>query len=372
MSLVGMGRAFNLRFMPNGPLRTNCYHRPMPHIGFFGGGGGNMSYTENINIQNGPTGFWGFMTGLTQGLFGGGMFGCGMGGGLFGLLNSQKATPQGTDQAQGGEDKHLKNLQQAYGKKYEIVSHPDKKGIYQAFPKGGGKPIEGTYDDLCTKLAEEGDETPTVAPKKKPEKTEAQLKEEKAKEHGLELKDGKYMKNGKEYVWDPTINDFKLKENDSSVDDGRVRVKPEELANGANITVIDEVWDAAHPGHDGHIKGTTKLSGKKNDEGFDKQITVGGKRYALQDKKVDGDPVYKSLDGDGDTYRLSKKDGKLVLIQSESDKGKLSGVGTTDIHRTTNTRTGRHVTPQGAHTGRDDGTSVQRPPSRFYTPPIDY
>ena len=187
MGLVGMGRAFNLRFMPNGPLRTNCYHRPMPHVGFFGGGG-NMSYTENISIQNGPTGFWGFMTGLAQGLFGGGMFGCGMGGGLFGLLNAkQAATPQGTGQAQG-EDAHLKNLKQAYGKKYEIVSHPDKKGIYQAFPKDGGKPIEGTYQELCDKLAEENEE-PTVKTKKEPEKTEAQLKEEKAKEQGLELKD---------------------------------------------------------------------------------------------------------------------------------------------------------------------------------------
>ena len=162
MSLVGMGRAFNLRFMPNGPLRTNCYHRPMPHVGLFGGGG-NFSYTENVNIQNGPSGFWGFMTGLTQGLFGGGMFGMGMGGGIFGLLNSrQAATPQGPSQTQG-EDAHLKNLTDFYGKSYIIKSHPDKDGIYQAVPKDGGKPIEGTYDELMEKLASGGSE-PTVAP----------------------------------------------------------------------------------------------------------------------------------------------------------------------------------------------------------------
>ena len=162
MSLVGMGRAFNLRFMPNGPLRTNCYHRPMPQIGMFGGG--NYSYTENVNIQNGPSGFWGFMTGLTQGLFGGGMFGMGMGGGIFGLLNSrQAATPQGTAQQTSGEDAHLKNLTDFYGKSYIIKSHPDKAGIYQAVPKDGGKPIEGTYDELMEKLASGGSE-PTVAP----------------------------------------------------------------------------------------------------------------------------------------------------------------------------------------------------------------
>ena len=215
MSLVGMGRAFNLRFMPNGPLRTNCYHRPMPHVGLFGGGG-NFSYTENVNIQNGPSGFWGFMTGLTQGLFGGGMFG----GGIFGLLNSrQAATPQGPSQTQG-EDAHLKNLTDFYGKSYIIKSHPDKDGIYQAVPKDGGKPIEGTYDELMNKLAEDK-ETQTVDPskKKESEKTEAQLKEEKAKEKGLELKDGKYFKGSVEYEWDSTIKDFKEKVPEKSEED---------------------------------------------------------------------------------------------------------------------------------------------------------
>jgi len=182
------------------------------HFGFRGGGflppRGGVSITENVTIKNGPSGFWGFMTGLTQGLFGGGM-GCGMGmGSVFGgmpmmgmgmgmpmmgmmgmspyaYLNG--ATSQGSAQTQTG-DTHLKNLTQAYSKSYEIVSHPDKKGIYQAFPKDGGKPIEGTYDELCDKLAKENEE-PTVKTKKEPEKTEAQLKEEKAKEQGLELKD---------------------------------------------------------------------------------------------------------------------------------------------------------------------------------------
>ena len=219
MSLVGLGRAFNLKYRPNGPLRLNCYHRPMPHVGLFGGGG-NFSYTENVNIQNGPSGFWGFMTGLTQGLFGGGMFGMGMGGGIFGLLNSrQAATPQGPSQTQG-EDAHLKNLTEFYGKSFIIKSHPDKKGIYQAVPKDGGKPIEGTYDELMNKLAEDK-ETQTVDPskKKESEKTEAQLKEEKAKEKGLELKDGKYFKGSVEYEWDSTIKDFKEKVPEKSEED---------------------------------------------------------------------------------------------------------------------------------------------------------
>ena len=159
MGIVGWGRAFNLRFMPNGPLRTNCYHRPMPRVGIFGGGG-NMSYTENINIQQGPTGFWGFMTGLTQGLFGGGMFGCGMGGGLFGMggcspyaaLNSAQ-TKQGAEQPKA-EDKYLTSLTSVLGAKGTFSKHPDKDGIYIMTTKDG-KVIEDTYQNLLDKFKEE-------------------------------------------------------------------------------------------------------------------------------------------------------------------------------------------------------------------------
>ena len=189
MGIVGWGRAFNLRFMPNGPLRTNCYHRPMPRMGIFGGG--HMSITENINIQQGPSGFWGFMTGLTQGLFGGGIFGMGMGGGLFGMggfspfgfLNSNP-TIQGAQQPQVSEDKSLKNLIQVYGSDYEIVSHPKKEGFYQAHSKKGGELIEGDYDTVMKKLAEIKEEA-KVAPQI--EKSDAELKaEEEAKKKAEE------------------------------------------------------------------------------------------------------------------------------------------------------------------------------------------
>ncbi|MBR1619060.1 hypothetical protein IJ674_04105 [bacterium] len=150
------------------------------HFRFRSGGfmmprGGNVSITENINIKNGPSGFWGFMTGLSQGLFGGGMgygmgmgsiFGCPsmpmMGMGSYPMLNGA-VTPQGTAPQTSGEDAHLKNLTDFYGKSYIIKSHPDKAGIYQAVPKDGGTPIEGTYDELMEKLASGGSE-PTVAP----------------------------------------------------------------------------------------------------------------------------------------------------------------------------------------------------------------
>ena len=220
------------------------------HFGFRGGGGffgpprGGVSITENVTIKNGPSGFWGFMTGLTQGLFGGGMgCGMGMGGSIFGgmqmmgmgmpmmgygmspyaMLNGA-VTPQGPGQAQVGEDKHLKNLQQAYGKNYEITSHPDKKGIYQAFPKDGTKPIEGTYDELCTKLAEEK-ETPTVQQHQETETEEQKLakaqKEAADKNEPKLHKDGNTWKDdaGKEYKWvGGTDGHFEEVKEDTSLD----------------------------------------------------------------------------------------------------------------------------------------------------------
>ena len=294
MGQVGWGRAFNLRFMPRTAPRMHVdsfWHRPyLPR-------GGSLFINETTNVQIGPSGFWGFLTGAAQGFFGGGMFG------MNNMWNMQTsaytnplamlnagAYPQGTTQAQTGEDKSLKNLIQVYGSDYEIVSHPKKEGFYQAHSKKGGELIEGDYDTVMKKLAE--------------------IKEEAKVEKAPKVE--KVPKN-------------------TEVPD--TKVKPDELKNGVTIEVLDEVWDAANPNGDGHITGETKFSGNKNDEGFYELITIGGKHYKLQKEKVNGDPVYKSLDGkENDTYRLSKKDGKIVLIQSESDKGQLSGPGRADFY----------------------------------------
>ena len=237
------------------------------HFGFRGGGflppRGGVSITENVTIKNGPSGFWGFMTGLTQGLFGGGV-GCGMGmGSIFGCpsmpmmgmpmmgmmgmspyayLNG--ATSQGSAQTQTG-DTHLKNLTQAYSKSYEIVSHPDKKGIYQAFPKDGGKPIEGTYDELCDKLAKENEE-PTVKAKKEPEKTEVQLKEEKAKEKGLELKD-------KDAGQDDKDTGSRVGGEDEGSRTRGSRTGVTEHGSGRHGVKVPEGWYRAPKGKDGQV-----------------------------------------------------------------------------------------------------------------------
>ena len=81
MGIYGFGKAFNIRYAHN-------QYRPMMRMG----GGprgpilGNHSYSEttNITIKNGPSGFWGFMSGLFGGLFGGGMTSGMFGGNMFG------------------------------------------------------------------------------------------------------------------------------------------------------------------------------------------------------------------------------------------------------------------------------------------------
>jgi hypothetical protein len=82
--MYGAGKAYGARFIPNYPTQVrvpsggkniNIFSRP-PMV------------SQNITINNGPTGLWGFLGGFANGLFnsvlGGGMFGGGLfGGGLF-------------------------------------------------------------------------------------------------------------------------------------------------------------------------------------------------------------------------------------------------------------------------------------------------
>ena len=190
------------------------------HFRFRGGGfmmprGGNVSITENINIQNGPSGFWGFMTGLSQGLFGGGMgYGMGMGGSIFGcqsmpmmgmgmqmpmlgmgsypMLNGA-TTSQGT-----GDQKNpdLDNLNAFFGGKGYVIRQ-EKDGTYTA-AKDGKIVASGKYDDVKAKLSELADGTTADEAKDTPEA--------KAKVHVPKLEkdeNGKWKDaNGNEYTWD--------------------------------------------------------------------------------------------------------------------------------------------------------------------------
>lgn len=167
MGIYGAGKAFNLRYaqntyVPNRGMNIRQARQPI----MFGGHCHCAPQNTNVTINNGPTGFWGFMSGLFGGLFGGGgMMGMGMGGGLFGglfsnlfgggmgsfnpfgMINAQQAQPQ---QLPGNQDK-LANLKTLYPN-HNIVSDGNDK--YSATDKEGhliGKGL--SYEDMCEALS---------------------------------------------------------------------------------------------------------------------------------------------------------------------------------------------------------------------------
>lgn len=148
MGIYGFGKAFNIRYAQNSyrPTMRFC-SGPKPPIGF-----GHQSYTENttIKINNGPTGFWGFMSGLFGGLFGGGMgVGMGMNMGSFGVLNTQMAQPA-IGQAKTGD--RLADLQKMFPN-WVITS--DGNGNYDAVNKDQTVHHKGNFDEMCDKLLKE-------------------------------------------------------------------------------------------------------------------------------------------------------------------------------------------------------------------------
>lgn len=132
--LYGLGRAFNLKYRPNGPLKTFIYDRRMPVIGF--GGRPHVSHgtfmQENIVIDYGKRGFWGNLADIITGLAGG----LAIVGNLFGGSKSdvvqgpeeKQVKPQG---AKSTDDTDAENL-----KRLEVFAKP--KGI-QVVSEGNGK-----------------------------------------------------------------------------------------------------------------------------------------------------------------------------------------------------------------------------------------
>ena len=166
MGIYGFGKAFNTRYVNSGQF---C---KMPHVNirpqrpmFFGGH--SCQTNTNVTINNGPQGFWGFMSGLFStgffgnllGLFGfgGGGMGMGMGMGMpmmggmspFGMLNQTQMFPQGSQPKLGDRLNDLKTLYP----NWNIVS--DGNGHYDATSKDGTIHHEGDFDQMCELLKKE-------------------------------------------------------------------------------------------------------------------------------------------------------------------------------------------------------------------------
>lgn len=301
MGIYGMGKAFNLRYANSGQYRPRqvSFGRPRPMIF-----GGNYSVTENTNvtIKNGPTGFWGFMSGIFGGLFGGGLSGAtGMFGGMglggswgspYGMLNTQMSPV-----AQQPTVDKLGNLKAMYSK-YSVIDNGN--GTY-TITKGEGDAVKtGTYDELIKGL----DKKPEPQGVKKEEDPKAEEKK----------------------AADPSDDGAGKKPADTDRD-GWSSVTKDDIKGLKGNMAVNDFGD----GGGRAINGNTVISSELNDKGFPKTIKVKGYTYEFNGLEKDGSAIYKSQQGNGDTYRLEKKDGSFALNQHESDRGTLDGVGRKDI-----------------------------------------
>ena len=301
------GKSANVRIAHNTymPQHVKVRQQMVPQRGIFDNGhccGGNT----NITVNNGPTGFWGFMSGMMGGLFGGGMMGNMFGGNLFGMNMGMGMSPYGAlnnaqmqPQANQPQDK-LAQLKTLYPN-HNIVS--DGNGKYSATDKDGNLIGQGlSYEDMCKALAKQPE----------PKKTET----EKKNEDPLKAKP------------DPTQGD----------DPGNKPVKPtnqkavsaEEFLKGdtsKGFTVHDEeLYNKL--GQSADIKKNNySISDSKSKEGYPTEITVGKFKYKFVKVGDDGAAIYQSVNGKGDQYKLEKNsDGTFALNQY----GDMQGVGTAD------------------------------------------
>ena len=159
MGIYGFGKAFNTRYVMGGQYSRR------PHVNVRGGrpvmlGGSSFTKTTNVTINNGPTGFWGFMSGLFGGLFGGGLFGGLFGGGMgmgmgmspFGMINQAQMPVQ--NQPKGDR---LADLQKMFP---DWVITSDGNGHYDAVNKDQTIHEEGNFDEMCDKLLKHKKEEP--------------------------------------------------------------------------------------------------------------------------------------------------------------------------------------------------------------------
>lgn len=318
MGIYGAGKAFNYEFIRRGQVSRNpkIIQKQPANVVF---GGHSVTKTTNITVNNGPTGFWGFMGGFINSLFGGGLsfggfnsfsnFGMGMGMGMpmmaspFGMLNQ---TQMNSKAPKSGD--RLNDLKTLYPD-WNIVS--DGNGNYDATSKDGTVHHKGNFEQMCELL------------KKSSEGNDPQGKNTRAGEDdggkdpgsgagsaaGAGIDDGGKgtgAGSGSGSGWDAaTANDLKGFTGNISVND---------FASGGGAS----------------INGATVLSKPgENTQGFPAKIAVKGYQYEFQSVDSDGKAIYKSMNGKGDTYKLEKQGDSFGLNQHEGDS--LSGVGSIDI-----------------------------------------
>ena len=338
VNMYGAGKAFNLRYQQNN-------HRLMPRPGFqhaqqkamiLGGcHGHHHSGPTNVTINQGPQGFWGFMSGLFGGLFGGGMMG-----GLFGPFNQisgggyMGGMPTIQNTKNQTQAQQLQNLQTLFPD-YSIVS--EEGGKFSTISKKDGSVISGTYEEMKTKLAaDKGAKPDTEKPDTEKPGTEKPGTEKPGTEKpGTEKPGTEKPGTEKPGTEKPGTEKPGTEKPDTEKPDTNPATKggstPGTPATADQIkdykgkfTVSDKVRGDA-----GNITRNNCIMSSEKVDGFPKQITVGGYTYDYV-RTEDGAAIYKSTAASaaGDEYRLEKNaDGTFGLNQYKG----MKGAGTADI-----------------------------------------
>ncbi len=321
VNMYGAGKAFNLRYQQNN-------YRMMPRPGFqhaaqkaalLGCHGHHHCGPQNVTINQGPQGFWGFMTGLFGGLFGGGMMGMGgLLGGMspYGMLNQALSGTQKTeDQTQAQDLQRLKTL----FPDYKIV--PEKDGGFSAISKDGHSIISGDYETMQTKLSEDlaahskdkakstGDDDGSKA--KGAGEGDGSKAQGTGKGDGNNKTQGTGDGGGSKAKGTGDNNGYKTQ---SSGTGQATPVGKDDLKAGVHqgrFTVHD-----TERGRAGDLTRNTYVVGVDNAQGYPESITVGGYKYDFKEIDDKGNIIYKSVHGAGQEYRLEKNaDGTFGLNQ---------------------------------------------------------
>lgn len=284
MGIYGYGKAFNLRYAHNSytPQRT-VYRSRQPIMTQQ-----TVTTNTNINIKNGPSGFWGFMSGLFGGMGLGGMFGGGMGmGGFspFGMLNTQMAQPA-INQPKTGD--RLADLQKMFPN-WIITS--DGNGNYDAVNKDQTVHEKGDFDTMCEKLLNH-----------KEEPQGAKVESETDKKAEVDKK--------------PEAKDTDKKTDNS--------IKWDSLSE---MTCRDEKGKTAN------ISGSLQVGKEKGENDYPKTLTITDKssgqahKYTFELAGIkDGKPIYKCTNMNGQKVKdneytlITLNNGKPELVQSEGQQ----------------------------------------------------
>ena len=295
--IYGAGRAFNLKYRPNGPLKTFIYDRRMPVFDFGcrgpRGGGYGSFMQENVVIDYGKRGFWGNLADIFTGLaFGAsaftqifGMFGGGKNSDV--VAGPEESNPKSQGANSEKDLNNLKELGKATGYT-TVIQNPG--GTYTAYNPTTHQNITGDYTTVQEGMMKKPEsEVKTPVKEKEVSKPEVKIKEPE--------------------VEAPTVEEGAISAEDAAKLKGKeITIQDEARANSEIYGKVDSVGEPD--------------KGKKN---FPSTLNIASKKFGIIKAtlvKVDpktNDAIYQA---GNEKYRLRNDDeGNIILTQHVGDEG---------------------------------------------------